>query len=183
MILSVSRGWQWGGTKGCFMVNIKGEKASQPNLEIGGTRKQAAAREAEKLQNSHFPPLFTFILMANLLSSVLCEMIRARCFCEKCKLLDLPAAPCHIDRLFWEQWLPKQWNVLAPNSWKFPLKNGPAAVCGYSPALISRCWLEWKKQPVNWAPQSRHIKHCERLTVAPLSQLFVFMRPFSIKTG
>lgn len=81
-----------GRPKGCFMANIKGEKASQPNLELGGMRKQASAREGEQLQNSQLPLLFTLILMANLLSSVLREMIKARCFCEKCKLLDLPAA-------------------------------------------------------------------------------------------
>lgn len=35
------------------------------------------------------------ILMANLLSSVLCRMIRACCFCGKCKLLGLPGVRCH----------------------------------------------------------------------------------------
>lgn len=42
----------------------------------------------------------TFILMANLSSSVLGEMIRPRCFSEKCKLLDLPGAHCQFDSLF-----------------------------------------------------------------------------------
>lgn len=57
----------------------KGREASPPNLQLCGTRR-AAVSEAGRLQKQPCSLLFRFILMANLLSSVLRKMIRARCF-------------------------------------------------------------------------------------------------------
>lgn len=100
VVLSVSS-----GTKGCSMASIKREKqAAKPGALWDKTSTSKRGRNASKQPCSL---LFRFILMANLLSSVLHEMIRARCFSEKCKLLDLPGAHCHFDSPFWEQWLPK----------------------------------------------------------------------------
>lgn len=67
------------GTKGGLVASVKGGEAGPPNRQLCGTRR-AAVREAEMLQKQPRSLLFRFILMANLLSSVLHEMIRPCCF-------------------------------------------------------------------------------------------------------
>lgn len=67
------------GTKGCFMASMKGEKRARQTWSSVGQDEQQYERQ-KCFKNSPCSLLFTFILMANLLSSVLHKMIRARCF-------------------------------------------------------------------------------------------------------
>lgn len=87
------------GTKGGFMASTKRAKQAPPKPGAPWDKMSNSTRGREASKPSRSLP-FTFILMANLLSSVLHKMIRARCFLKSANFWILPGAHCHFDSPF-----------------------------------------------------------------------------------
>lgn len=131
MLLSAS-----GGTKGCFMASIKGGKRSRQTWSSAGQDEQTERKRKEGFKHS---PASRRILMANLLSSVLPEMIRARCFQKSAHFWICLVCTDTVTACSENNGCPNSemcWHLVVES---FPWKKAFCAVCGSSAVLISGC--------------------------------------------
>lgn len=93
-------------------------------------------------------------------------MIRDRRLLEKQWLRDAPGERCHSATDNGCPNCEKCWQRQSLKSFP-PSQRYFSAVGGYFVALISSCWLEWKRKPLNWKAKSSprsSVSYWERLT-------------------